>query len=90
MIIIIYNKKTQKDALKFNKLYSKKAVSNSLEDPADDESDSLEGPSTQQMDLFSPQDDSLRGPDDNFNERLSNSPDSVKNLNSLSALPFLQ
>ena len=42
------------------------------------------------MDLFSPQDDSLRDPDDNFNERLSNSPDSVKNLNSLSALPFLQ
>ena len=40
------------------------------------------------MDLFSPQDDSLRGSDDNFNERLANSPDSVKNLNSISVLFF--
>ena len=35
------------------------------------------------MDLFSPQDDSLRGPDDNFDKRLSNNSDNVNELNSI-------
>ena len=50
-MLIIYNKKTQKDALKFNKLYSKKGTANSLEDPIDEDSQTPES-RTEQMDLF--------------------------------------
>ena len=41
------------------------------------------------MDLFSPQDGSLRGPDDNFNKTLSGNSESVNELNSIQfrALP---
>lgn len=40
------------------------------------------------IDLFSPQDDSLRGPDDNFNGRLANMPALVNNLTNISSDPF--
>jgi len=50
-MLIIYNKKTQKDALKFNKLYSKKGAANSLEDPTDEDT-SIPESCTEQMDLF--------------------------------------
>ncbi len=42
------------------------------------------------MDLISPQDGSLRGPNDNYHERLSDNSDNVKELNSIQVFVRLE